>query len=338
MTVLLIRPMTPSSSHSGMVSVQYPINLGYLASYLKEKNIPCIVKDFEVETYTSEAFVSFIKANRPSLIGFSCMTPHIVHGGELAGVVKEYFPDILTVVGGVHASAIPEQTLIEFHQFDVVVRGEGELTLHELYLTWLNKDGLKDVKGIAYRDKSTNKVVLTTTRPMVDNIDKMPFPDRDLVDTEKYKRSHVSRGFSRKTMNIAEITCSRGCPYDCIFCASKVVHSRKVRFRSADNIIAEMEYLRKKYNIDHFSFLDDTFTIRRQLVRQICDYLRENKLTFDIFTRVNDIDEDKINTIVLSGCKKISFGIESGSPKILKLLKKGITINQIEKANADRKV
>ncbi len=331
MSVFLIRPMTPKTSQGGLVSVQYPVNLGYLASYLKKNCIECIVRDFEVERFSEHEFLESIRKKSPQLIGFSCMTPHIKNGARLAKMIKDNFPDILTVVGGVHGSAIPEQTLSEFPQFDVVVCGEGEQTLVDLYHGCLN-NRLNQVAGIAYRIENGTDIRINAPRPMLKNLDDFPFPDRDMIDIEKYNRSHVSRGFSRKTRNIAEIMCSRGCPYDCIFCASKVVHSRTVRFRSPENIIAEMEYLMDRYNIEHFSFLDDTFTLRKSVLKPVCEYMGIKGVSFDSYSRVNDIDEEKMDIMVSNGCKKISFGVESGSPKILKLLKKGITVEQAARA------
>jgi len=330
MSVMLVRPMTPETSRSGLVSIQYPINIGYLVSYLRKHNVMCIVRDFEVEPFIESNFLESIRKNDISIIGFSCMTPHIMHASKMAKLVKDHFPKILTVIGGVHATAIPEQTLNEFPQFDGVILGEGEESLLELYQRWIESQKIENVLGIAFKQASI--VIVNPTRPMIKDLDQIPFPDRNLIDAKYYKKSHVSRGFSRKVMNIAEIICSRGCPYNCIFCASKVIHSRKVRFRSAENIIAEMETLIKDHEIKHFSFLDDTITIRNEILKPVCEYMKLRKVTFDCFTRVNDIDEEKITMMVASGCMKISFGIESGSPRILKLLKKGITLEQVEKA------
>jgi anaerobic magnesium-protoporphyrin IX monomethyl ester cyclase len=330
MSVYLIRPMTPKTSQGGLVSVQYPINLGYLASYLQMKGIVCFVRDFEVETFSESEFLASIKQARPHLVGFSCMTPHIKSAAKIARIVKNKFPDILTVLGGVHASAIPKQTLEEFPQFDVVVCGEGEQTLVELYRAWL-ENRIDHVAGIAFRNLNAD-IEINPPRSLIENLDDIPFPNRNMIAIGNYKKSHVSRGYSRKTKNIAEIICSRGCPYNCIFCASKIVHSRKVRFRSPKNIIAEMEHLIDNYNTEHFSFLDDTFTLRKDILTPVCKFMGKNNITFDSYTRVNDIDEEKMDIMVSNGCRKISFGVESGSPKILKLLKKGITVEQAARA------
>jgi len=329
-SVMLIRPMTPDRSRSNIVSIQYPINVGYLVSYLRQHNIKCMVSDFEVELYSDEKLLESISKEMPSLIGFSCMTPHVMHAAHMAKLVKKYFPEILIVIGGVHATAIPKQTIEEFPQFDVVVLGEGERTLLELYQKWNDSREIDSVLGIAFVQGSA--VRINPVRPLIEDLDQIPFPERNLVDKKYYKKSHVSRGFSRKVTNIAEIICSRGCPYNCIFCASKVIHSKIVRFRSAENIIAEMEILIREHSVKHFSFLDDTFTIKNEIFKPVCKFMGSQKVTFDCFTRVNDIDEEKMAIMVAGGCKKISFGIETGSPRILKLLKKGITLDQVDEA------
>lgn len=332
MSVFLIRPMVPSTSKSGLVSVQYPINIGYLSAYLKERGVACHVRDYEVEPFEDQDFLKVIRQNGVKVVGFSCMTPHILSAGRMAALVKKYFPEVLVVLGGVHGSAIPCETLDEFPGFDVVVCGEGEETMLELYKTWEAKGPLHKVKGIVYRDALTGEIRFTEKRPYIEDLDSLPFPDRDMVNISKYAFSHVSRGFSRKVINIAEFMCSRGCPFHCTYCASKVIHSTKVRFRSPENIIQEMQSLIDRYDINHFSFLDDTFTLKLSLMKPVCDFMREKGVTFDCFSRVNTVDEEKLALMVQSGCKKISYGVESGSQKMLDLMRKGIKVDEVRQA------
>lgn len=330
MSVLLIRPRTPFTSQSGIVSIQYPINIGYLVSYLRSKNINCFVKDYEAEVFNEEELRSLINKIRPVLVGFSCMTPHLAHAVIIAKIIKNHFPGIKTVVGGVHPSAIPEQTLREFSCFDIAVIGEGEETLLELYQKVSLSKEINDINGIAFRQGSHIKV--NPRRHLINNIDELPFPDRTFIGMELYKKSHVSRGFSRKVIKIAEVITSRGCPYNCIFCASKAVHSNTIRFRTPQNIILEIENLINTHNIEHVSFLDDIFTLKMDILEPVCKNLKKNNLTFDCFTRVDNIDGNKISMMAESGCEKISFGVESGSQKVLGLLKKNITIKQVKEA------
>jgi len=328
MSVMLVRPRTPDTSRSGLVSIQYPINIGYLSAYLQKHSIKCAMRDFEIEGFRESEFLSSLKNSGCSLVGLSCMTPHIRHAAFIINLIKKHFSHILTVMGGVHATAIPERTLNEIPGLDVVVMGEGENTLLDLYNACQKGENLDTIPGIAFRKNGSTQI--NPQRPFIKNLDDIPFPDRSIYNIKTYKKSHVSRGISHSMYRIAEIITSRGCPYDCIFCASKIIHSRIVRFRSPQNIIAEIDYLTQKMRANHLSFLDDTFTLRKDILWPVCDHIRKRKLSFDCSTRVNDTDEEKILMLVKSGCKKISFGIESGSPKILKLLKKDITIAQVE--------
>lgn len=332
MSVLLIRPMTPATSMSGLVSVQYPINIGYLASFLKKHGINCYLKDFEVEPYNTLELLDFIESADITLVGFSCMTPHITHAAFVAAEIKKRFSGLPIVVGGVHPSALPVQTLQEFSQFDLLVVGEGEYPLLEIYRAITDKTSFSGIRSVVYR--LGDEILINSRREPIDRLDQLPFPDRHLVDMTKYRNSHVSRGVSRRFTRIAEIVTSRGCPYECIFCSSKIVHSRKVRFRSASNVIEEMEYLIENFGVTHFSFLDDTFTLRLDILTEVCNFMKDRGATFDCLTRVDGVDENKLALMVRSGCKKISYGIESGSERVLRLIKKEITIGQIRRAFA----
>ena len=287
--------------------------------------------DLEVEAIDNERLLTIIKENAPVLIGVSCMTSSVLAGHEVAKAIKEAYKSIPIVVGGPHSTAIPERTLTEFPSFDIVVKGESEETLLELYRALQTGAPLSSVKGLVYRD-ATKGLVDTGVRPLIESIDRIPFPARDMVNMDLYKATHVSRGFSRLEKNIVEIITARGCPYSCIFCASKVTFGRKVRYRSVANIISEMEECIQKYKTSHFSFLDDTFTFRNDILYPVCDFLRSKKVTWDCCTRADRVSEEMFIKMVQCGCEKISFGVESGSEKILKLIGKGLTISQVEDA------
>ena len=329
MSVILIRPRNDSVPR-GIVSTQYPLNLGYLASWLKMNKVEVRLLDYEVEDLDKAMLLEQIKTYKPLLVGISCMTPTIKAGHDVARFIKENFPNLKIAVGGAHSTAIPERTLEEFPCFDIVVKGEGENTLLELYESLRSDADLSRVKGLVYR--ASSQIKNTDARPLIDNLDSLPFPDRELLNMDLYKRTHTSRAFSRLDRNIAELITARGCPYDCIFCASKVAFGRRVRYRSVENIISEMEECITKYGANHFSILDDTFTFKKDILYPVCDYLRAKKLTWDCFTRVDRVDEEIIRKVVDSGCEKISFGLESGSERILRLINKNISVSQIKEA------
>ncbi|MFC1624664.1 B12-binding domain-containing radical SAM protein [Candidatus Omnitrophota bacterium] len=330
MSVILIRPRN-ANIPKGIVSTQYPLNLGYLASWLTKNKIDVTLLDLEVQELHVEEIDVLIRSVKPLLVGLSCVTSTIKAGHDVATSIKERFPDLKIVVGGVHSTAVPERTLREFPSFDIVVKGEGEESLLELYNTIADGGDLSKVKGLAYR-VSDSDVLDTGSRPLINDLDCLPFPDRDLLNVDLYKRTHTSRAFSRLNKNISEIMTARGCPYSCIFCASKVTFGRYVRYRSVENVIGEMEECIAKYKTNHFSMLDDTFTFKKDMLYPVCDYLKTKKVSWDCSTRVDRVSEEMLKRIVESGCEKISFGVESGSEKILKLMGKDISISKIEEA------
>lgn len=329
MRIVLLRPRTHLKD-LGIVSVQYPINLGYLSAFLKQRGVEVKVYDLEVMTLSDARLIESISAFKPDLIGLSSMTPTIIEAHRIARLCKDRGMTSPVVIGGVHVSAIPKETLLEFPSFDLVVVGEGEQTLLETLQKVSRGESLRGIAGLVVKEGSN--ISFGPKRDLIAKMDELPYPDREMVPIDLYKSSHVSRGFSRRYLRIAEIMIARGCPYFCTFCASQVNFGRKVRFRSIDNIRGEIELLVKKHDINHFSILDDTFTLKRELTESLCNIFKELGVTWDCFSRVDRIDDKMARMMVKSGCRKISFGIESGSKRILKLIRKDIMPEQVEKA------
>ncbi len=328
MRIVLLRPRTHLKD-LGIVSVQYPINLGYLSAFLKASSVEVKVYDLEVMLLTDPELMESIAAFKPDLIGVSSMTPTIIEAHRIAKLCKDHGMTVPVAIGGVHASAIAKETLTEFPAFDIVVVGEGERTLLEAVQKISRGESLRGVAGLVVKEGS--EISVGPKRELIPDMDDLPYPDRDMVPIDLYKGSHVSRGFSRRYLQIAEIMIARGCPYFCTFCASQVNFGRKVRFRSIDNIKGEIHLLVEKYNVNHFSILDDTFTLRRELTESLCNTFKELGVTWDCFSRVDRVDEKMARMMVESGCRKISFGIESGSKRILKLIRKDIMPDQVRK-------
>lgn len=327
MKILLIQPQGVKDVRAGHVSVQFPINLGYIASALIGEGHDVRLIDLNVQDTDIERYV---KDFSPDLVGITAMTSSVNSAGRVAERIKHVNLDIVTVLGGVHASAMPVETMQDCPYIDILVFGEGEETVRELCHSVHERKELSNLKGIAYREKG--ELVKTDPRPLISDLDSIPFPARNLADFSLYRRSHVSRGFSRKYMNILEIIVSRGCPNQCIFCASHINYGASIRFRSFENVAAEIEECIKEYGINHVFIADDTFTLNRRLVEQLCDFFAGNNLTWDCSTRVNTVTPELLKRMAESGCRKVSFGVESGSPRILKLIKKGITLEQVREA------
>lgn len=326
MKIIFVNPPRPAR-RPYFLAVQMPLNIAYLAAYLREYGFDPEIWDFEVERFTDALFVERLTTVKPQVVGFSCFTPTILSGHHLAGLVKKNSPRTITVVGGVHASALPKRTLEEFKNFDYVVVGEGEETLLEFCQKAKDKQNIDGIKGLISRENTGFE-----PRSPISDLDKLPPPARELLKMDLYKGA-ANKGFSRGCLNIAEIFTARGCPYECIFCASHLTMNRKVRFRSIGNICAEISDCIEKYKINHITFLDDTFTLNHQRVRELCRYLKKNNLTWNATgTRVNTVDKELLEEMAKSGCIGLAFGVESGSQRVLNLIKKGIDLRQVRDA------
>jgi anaerobic magnesium-protoporphyrin IX monomethyl ester cyclase len=324
MKILLIQPNCAEGADKEYQSLQFPLNLGYIASSLIQAGNNVKMIDLNVSPKSELSRV--IKEFRPQIIGITAMTSTIINAKEIIMELKAIDSKIITVLGGVHASALPIETMKYIKDLDFLVYGEGEKTIVDLIKAIELKKSFSLIRGIVY--KSNNKIIKNPQRSLIENLDTIPYPARDLLPMHLYSKQHVSRGFSRKDMNIIEIMTSRGCPNSCIFCAGHINYGFRVRFRSFENIIGEISECIKKYSITHISIEDDTFTLNRELVIKLCHFLKRNNLTWNCNARVNTVDYELLKLMSFSGCKKITFGIESGNSEILKKIKKGITINQ----------
>ena len=350
MRVSLVR--TPFYSLQGASSAQdIPLSLAYLAAVLEEEGhkvsiidgdahdkkngflditrkvvLPNLGIDLFVNNEYENAmnnashniwksFFLKIKKTRPDIVGFTTYTANITSIGFLTKIIKNNL-EIPIVLGGVHATALPERTIHETGA-DIVVVGEGEKTIVELVSSLEKNYPLEKVKGIVY--KNVDKIVRTPPQTPIQDLDSIPFPALHLFNRSKYSNrawGHIISG--------------RGCPFNCIFCASKVMWQRTTRYRSPENVVQEMTTLYNKYGVRRFRFNDDTFTLNKKRVKKICDLIKESKLdiTYMCDARVDSIDKEVLLCLKNSGCDKIAFGIESGNEQILKKIQKGISRNQ----------
>ncbi|MBI1987786.1 MAG: cobalamin B12-binding domain-containing protein [Nitrospinae bacterium] len=301
-----------------------PIGLMYLASYVeREKNVQVRIFDSQVED--RELFQE-ISVFQPEIVGITSQTAQYPMTTHLAKEIKDKFPQITVIVGGSHPSVLPWEVASNPY-IDITVIGEGEATLSEI-IGWENGEiSIKDIKGIAYRDKSG--VVLTPDRPLIPDLDNLPMPAAKLIDLTKYRCSPDNQ-IGNKT---AVITTSRGCPFNCTFCAIKDKYSNRYRIRSMESIETELDYY-KENGIDSLFIMDDIFTLNKKAVYSFCNLLNEKKYKFNWWaqTRADCIDPEMLEVMKKAGCSILSFGIESGSDRILKLIKKQITKEQIRKA------
>ena len=348
--ILLIRP--PWDVLQGYKNLEIPLNLCYLASVLKTAGHDCLILDGNLippETIeTSQKWLdyrgiisdydrylealrgdhpawnrveSLVKWFKPSIVGITIMTGTYGSALRTAKIVKKMCPDVPVIVGGPHPTILPEDTLRE-DCWDVVVKGEGEYSLLELVNCLERRKPLNAIRGISYKEEGAIRHNLP--RPFIENLDLIPFPARDLI-FEKERYSTNSFGF---------VLTSRGCPYNCIFCASHMIWGRRVRYRSAENVIAEIKEVKEKFGTKIFRFNDDAFTIDQDRVRKICRLIIEEKLDIKWYcgTEVDLISYDLLRKMKEAGCVRIHFGVETGNPRVLKSIKKGVTLGQVRQA------
>lgn len=262
---------------------------------------------------------SEIESFAPDYLGINTKTATIKSVLKVAEIAKSVASGIRVVAGGSHATLMPAQ-MSAMPNIDYVVRGEGEQTLNELIAAVENKE-IPRIPGLVH--SSGNTVVDGGQRELIRDIDALPFPDRDsLLHREQYSRY----GFGI-------IITSRGCPFQCTYCAAKKMWPGPVRYRSPRHVIDEIRHVRDTFGTRYFNFRDDTFTLRKERALEICGLLREEKpgIVWRCDTRADTLDEEVVRAMRDSGCVQASVGIESGSDRILKLVKKGETTRDIER-------
>ena len=284
--ICLISPPSPF-----LISEKVFPNLGilYLSSVLKQQD-----NEVQVVDLAGEKALPLIDA---SIIGITATTPQFPLAIDILRELKQQNSKCWVVIGGPHASAVPDSCVEA--GFDQVVVGEGE----------------KAILQIAQGDR--RKIIQGT---MIEDLDTIPFPDRDSMDIKGYK-------YFIDGEEASHMMTTRGCPYRCSFC-SKFSWDRKVRYRSAENVIQEIDYVQEKYNYRAIMFFDDIFTLNRTRLYQTMHYLRQRDIVWRCFSRSNLLTEELLEGMAKSGCREIGLGVESGSQKVLDTIHKGTTVEQ----------
>lgn len=302
------------------VSNYPPIGLSYIASYITSQNplIKIRIIDFTIEKFSAELWKKELQTFKPEVVGISVLTLNYPGGALIARLTKQFDHNILVVMGGVHATMKPEECL---NCCDIVVRGEGELTFYEI----LQDHELSTIRGASYwRD---GRIVHNAGRERIRDLDDLPFPAHHLFKMERYK------GFPSWG-----IMGSRGCPYNCIFCNSPQMWGRVVRYRSAKNIVDEIQYLRDKFEIQSIVFFDDNLNIPQLRAIEICnEIVRRNlhkRVSFVCQMRANRrfVSPKLFKKMKEANFVCVEFGIESGSERVLKSIRKSITLDEARRA------
>lgn len=340
MKVLLIYP--PVTIYGpGKVNAHAPLGLAYLAAYLEKaghtvKILDCLAEGIsQVKIrgkYTrtglpEEEIKEKIKAFNPQVVGVSVMfTAFASDGLRIAKLVKGINPKIVTVFGGSHVSIDP-RAILKDKNVDVAVKGEGEIAFIELIRTIKAGKRLSGVRGITYR--TGRKIVQSLPGKFIENLDTLPFPARHLLSMELYINS--DNPFAMRRPSTSLVT-SRGCPGHCVYCSIHSVWGHTWRARSAKNVVNEIQQLVKDYGIREVSFQDDSMSVDKKRMNEICDEIIKRKIDVK-WTTPNGIahwmlDKELLKKMKEAGCYRITFGIESGNPEMRRWVGKPFSLDQ----------
>lgn len=300
-----------------------PLGILYLAAYLKQ-NHQVAALDAQVEQLNyGEEFKKIIREENPEVVGITAMTFTLIDVVKTVKLVKEVNEKIIVVLGGPHAHLYPEET-ISLEGVDYVIKGEGEIPFSNLLNSLEKNEDLSGIAGLTYM--KDGQLINNPVSDLIEDLDSLPFPDRTILPVEKYN-SILGGGHIVTTMFT-----SRGCPFQCAFCDRPHL-GKKFRARSAKSVVDEMEEC-LRYGIEEILIYDDTFTVDQKRVIDICDEIMERGLDFvwDIRARVDTVNEEVLKKLKKAGCARIHFGVEAGTDRILKVLNKGITLEQVRKA------
>lgn len=332
MKVLLLNPpFTDYGGLEGHGGKALPLNLAYLAGYLRAKrpDIEIEVLDCEALGLTYPKIGREIKKIRPDLVAITTPTPAFTQVLEICRIIKDISPRIITVLGGPHPTALPQETTAE-KNIDISVIGEGEITFTELVEAIDKNNPLNEIKGIFFKNKKGN-ICQTSQRELIKDLDKLPFPARDLFDTNLYFPPPTKRMTNKKAGNM--IT-SRGCCFQCTYCMASFIWQRRVRFRSIKNVVDEIEKCINEYGMGEFNFHDELFTMNRERTKEFCREIKKRNLdiAWVCMCRADFVDEETLKAMKEAGCKKIMFGFESGSQEILDKMKRKMAVKESERA------
>jgi len=304
-----------------------PIGLGYLATALRKKHEVGVL-DALKDNMELEQVLDLIKRKKFDMVGLMFYTMNYGQIKDSVNAIKKRFPKIKIAVGGPHPSARPEGTMKEIPQIDYAFIGEAELGFVQLADALDNKkfkqSDLKSVASLVWRN---GKKIVQNERKIILDLNELGFPSWDLLKPESYPYAPHGNFFKQSPM--APMIITRGCPYACTFCAGHLVSGKRIRYRSLENVMEEIRLLVHKHGIKEIHIEDDNFTMDRKFVEGFCKTIIKEKLGITWACpngmRLDTLDRKLLTLMKKSGLYSVSVGIESGSDRILKVVKKSLT-------------
>ncbi len=294
------------------------LGLGYVAAVLREKEFKVKIFDLNLENASLGKLLSH---ERLEIVGVSCVISNALHALEITRKMKSLLPECFVVFGGPYPSIMGERLLARHREIDAMVVGEGETTALELFERLQNDQDLDGVNGLIFREENT--VRRNPPRSLIEPLDCLPFPAREKLPMTAYDE------------NAGVIFTSRGCPYQCMFC-SRPVFGRKWRGHSPEYVLKEIEQMRKRYGIRRLSFLDDNFTFDLERAEKILEGIASRNWKLRLYfwngIRVDHVTKGLLEKMKRAGCITLNYGVESVDPDVLANIKKGINLDQVERA------
>lgn len=326
--ILLINPsVNPESQNrviNQIISKTLPTSLGVLAGALMESNPDSVKIIDEQIDFLKDADIENLvfSLERPMIVGMSVLTINSKRAYKLCELIKNIDPNVTIILGGIHPTVMPQEALSHYG-IDIVVRGEGEETLKELVETISSGTDFRRIQGISYKDN--NNIIHNPLRLLVENLDVIPpFP---YYLFEKNINDYSTFG---------AVFTSRGCPYSCIFCSSQSISNKKYRYFSIERVVSEMKILIDKYNQKMIFIMDDNISGNRNHFTRLVEGIIKNglhkKTAFQASMRGDSINSELLDMAKSANFKMISFGLETGSDKLMKLINKGETVKQVSEA------
>ena len=325
MRILLVSPIKETVGGLGEAP---PLGLGYLATALRREGNEVTILDCVNKKFTFKLFENYISQNSFELIGITVYSAALKEVERSLKIIKKISSETITIVGGPHPSAAPEHTLSFLKEADFAFRGEGEINF-PIFVKLLQagqKGNFKDVPGLVWREAGK---IMCNDMDIHQEVDDFDFPAWDLIRPNEYGEpgSIVPKGWT-------SIIASRGCPYYCTFCSAHIIAGHRMRYRSVDRVIQEIKYLYLRYGIKKFSILDENFTLNRMRVTEFCQKILKESVRFEFMlpngVRLDTLTEDLLELMKRAGfSKRMAVGIESGSERILKMIKKNLTKDEV---------
>ncbi len=324
MKILLLNLPVNINDPSDFDTLRAPYGLAMISAVLKRDNWDVDLVDAQALKIGKEELVNLIKKTQPDMIGMTSFTFQLADLVSFADLTKTYLPDTKIILGGPHVSAEPDSTLKNHNNIDYIVIGEGENIMTRLVSCLNNGESIEQIEGLAFR--KDGNIVVNANPQLVKDLDSLPYADWDSLPMDKYWDSlTVSKKYG---MLIA----TRGCPYSCTFCAASVTQGYAIRKRSPGHFVGELKLLNEKFGIKEFNFCDSTFNFDNKYVVDVCNEIQRLNLSIKwrCTVRADRLDRETIRVMKKSGCLGVLMGIESADPAVLKLMKKGETIDKIK--------